>query len=65
MYFRRLIDNELEDWRLAGQRKPLMQHPQGFFAMTPQAIQGNIDALNEVGVKASKEHFDTSLLAEI
>ena len=35
----------------------------------PQVInpidQGNIDALNEVGVKASKEHFDTSLLAEI
>lgn len=24
MYFRRLIDNELEEWRLAGQRKPLM-----------------------------------------
>ena len=58
----RSLDNEIFFNRA---QAPLMQHPQGIFAMTAQAIQGNIDALNEVGVKASKEHFDTSLLAEI
>ena len=58
----RSLDNEIFFNRA---QAPLIQHPQGIFAMTPQAIQGNIDALNEVGVKASKEHFDTSLLAEI
>ena len=58
----RTLDNEIFFNRA---QAPLIQHPRGVFAMTAEAIQGNIDALNEVGVKASKEHFDTSLLAEI
>jgi ABC-type nitrate/sulfonate/bicarbonate transport system substrate-binding protein len=58
----RSLDNEVFFNRA---QAPLIQNPRGVFAMTAESIQGNIDALNEVGVKASKEHFDTSLLAEI
>jgi ABC-type nitrate/sulfonate/bicarbonate transport system substrate-binding protein len=58
----RSLDNEIYFNRA---QAALMQHPKGVFALTPEAIQGCIDALNEVGIKAAQEHFDTSLLAEI
>ena len=58
----RSLDNEIYFNRA---QAPLIQHPKGVFALTPEAIKGCIDALNEVDVKATAEHFDTSLLAEI
>ena len=42
-----------------------METPAGIFSMTDEAIQKNIDALSQVGIKATKDMFDTSLLAEI
>ncbi len=33
--------------------------------MTDEAIEKNIAALSEVGIKATKDMFDTSLLAEV
>lgn len=46
-------------------QKPLIETPAGIFAMTPEDIEKNIAALSQVGIKASKEMFDASLLAEI
>ena len=37
----------------------------GIFSMSDEAIEKNIKALSEVGIKATKDMFDTSLLAEI
>ncbi|MFM8746503.1 MAG: ABC transporter substrate-binding protein [Aestuariivirga sp.] len=58
----RTIDNEIY-FNVA--QKPLMETPAGIFAMTEEGIQKNIDALSQVGIKATKDMFDTSLLAEI
>ncbi len=58
----RTIDNEVY---FNNAQKPLIQHPNGVFAMTDEAIGACIGALNAVGVKAAKSHFDTSLLKEI
>jgi len=46
-------------------QKPLIEHPAGIFSMSDEAIANCIAALNAVNVKASKVHFDTSLLKEI
>jgi ABC-type nitrate/sulfonate/bicarbonate transport system substrate-binding protein len=46
-------------------QKPLIDHPKGIFAMDDEGIAKNVDALNLIGIKATKEMFDTSLLAEI
>lgn len=46
-------------------QKPLIEHPAGIFSMSDEAIANCIAALNAVNVKASKAHFDTSLLKEI
>jgi ABC-type nitrate/sulfonate/bicarbonate transport system substrate-binding protein len=46
-------------------QKPLMEAAGGIFSMSDEAIQKNIDALGQVGIKAAKEMFDTSLLAEV
>jgi hypothetical protein len=42
-----------------------MDHPSGVFSMTDDSIGKCIEALNAVNVKATKAHFDTSLLKEI
>jgi hypothetical protein len=44
---------------------PLIASAGGIFSMSEEAIAKNIDALGQVGIKASKDLFDTSLLAEI
>ncbi|WP_282608773.1 ABC transporter substrate-binding protein [Pelagibius sp. Alg239-R121] len=44
---------------------PLMTHSGGIFAMDDEGIQANIDTLGRIGIKASRDMFDTSLLAEI
>ncbi|MBL8789283.1 MAG: ABC transporter substrate-binding protein [Rhizobiales bacterium] len=46
-------------------QKPLMEAATGIFSMSDEAIDKNIAALSEVGIKATKDMFDTSLLAEV
>lgn len=46
-------------------QKPLMEAAGGVFAMSEASIEANIKALQAVGVAAKREHFDTTLLAEI
>ena len=58
----RTIDNEIF---FNTAQKPLIETPNGIFSMTEEAIGRNIDALGQVGIKASKDMFDTSLLAEM
>jgi ABC-type nitrate/sulfonate/bicarbonate transport system substrate-binding protein len=58
----RTIDNEVF---FNTAQKPLIESPSGIFSMSDEAISKNIEALAQVGIKAPKEVFDTSLLAEI
>jgi ABC-type nitrate/sulfonate/bicarbonate transport system substrate-binding protein len=46
-------------------QKPLIEHPQGMFTMTEADIAKNIEALAQVGVKATRDMFDTTVLAEL
>ena len=46
-------------------QKPLMEHPDGIFAMTEEGIEANLKALREVGIEGTREMFDTTLLDEI
>ncbi len=58
----RTVENEIY-FNIA--QKPLMEAEGGIFAMSDEAIEKNIKALSEVGIKATRDMFDTSLLAEI
>ena len=58
----RTIDNELF---FNNASKPLVQAPGGVFSMTEETIAANIKALNDTGIKATREMFDTTLLAEV
>lgn len=58
----RTIENEIY---FNTAQKPLIESPAGIFAMTDEAIAKNIEALAQVGIKATKDMFDTSLLAEV
>ena len=44
---------------------PLIANPAGVFAMTEEGIAANIEALSKVGITATREMFDTTLLEEI
>ncbi len=44
---------------------PLMASPKGLFVMDEDGISRNLQALEKVGVKGTREMFDTTLLAEI
>ncbi|WP_353471455.1 ABC transporter substrate-binding protein [Salipiger sp. H15] len=46
-------------------QKPLIDCPEGCFALTEDGIEKCLSALGEVGIVGSAEMFDTSLLAEI
>jgi ABC-type nitrate/sulfonate/bicarbonate transport system substrate-binding protein len=46
-------------------QKPLIEHPDGIFAMDEAGIEGNVKALNAIGIAATPDMFDTSLLAEV
>jgi ABC-type nitrate/sulfonate/bicarbonate transport system substrate-binding protein len=46
-------------------QKPLMESPEGYFALTGDGIEKCLSALGEVGIVGSPEMFDTSLLAEV
>lgn len=58
----RTIDNEIY---FNTAQQPLIQHPAGVFALSDDAVGRCIEALNAVDVRASKVHFDASLLQEI
>jgi hypothetical protein len=46
-------------------QKPLIEAPGGIFSMTEEDIAKNIEALAAVGVTATRDMFDTTLLEEI
>jgi ABC-type nitrate/sulfonate/bicarbonate transport system substrate-binding protein len=46
-------------------QKPLIESASGIFSMSEEAIEANIKALEAVGIAAKREHFDTTVLAEI
>lgn len=46
-------------------QKPLIDTPNGIFAMTEEDIEKNIKALAAVGITGTRDMFDTTLLAEI
>ncbi len=58
----RAIDNEVF---FNNAQKPLIDSSDGIFSMSEEAIAKNIEALGQVGIKATKDMFDTSLLAEV
>jgi len=58
----RTIENEIY---FNNAQKPLIESPAGIFSMTDEAIDKNIEALAQVGIKATKDMFDASLLAEV
>jgi ABC-type nitrate/sulfonate/bicarbonate transport system substrate-binding protein len=58
----RTIENEIY---FNTAQKPLIESPNGIFSMDEEGIQKNIDALGQIGIKATREMFDTTLLAEI
>ena len=42
-----------------------MEHASGIFAMDEAGIAANVETLNRIGIAATADMFDTSLLAEI
>lgn len=46
-------------------QKPLMEASGGIFSMTEEGIEANLAALAEIGVKGSRDMFDTTLLEEV
>ncbi|MEI6797649.1 MAG: ABC transporter substrate-binding protein [Pseudomonadota bacterium] len=58
----REIDNEIF-YNTA--QKPLIDSDKGIFSMSEEAIAANIAALGAVGIAATREMFDTTLLEEI
>ncbi len=58
----RTIENEIY---FNTAQKPLIESPKGIFSMDEEGIQKNIDALGQIGIKATREMFDTTLLEEI
>lgn len=58
----RSIENEVY---FNAAQKPLMEGPEGYFALTEDGIEKCLSALGAVGIKGSADMFDTSLLAEV
>jgi ABC-type nitrate/sulfonate/bicarbonate transport system substrate-binding protein len=58
----RTIDNEIF---FNTAQLPLIANPAGVFTMTEEGIAANIEALSKVGITATREMFDTTLLEEI
>lgn len=46
-------------------QKPIIESPNGIFSMSEEDIQKNLDALAAVGIKGTRDMFDTTLLEEI
>lgn len=58
----RSIENELY---FNAAQKPLMESPEGYFALTEDGIEKCLSALGEVGIVGNTDMFDTTLLAEV
>lgn len=58
----RTIENEIF---FNNAQQPLMESAAGYMAMTEEGIEANLRALAEVGIKGSRDMFDTTLLEEI
>jgi ABC-type nitrate/sulfonate/bicarbonate transport system substrate-binding protein len=58
----RTIDNEIF---FNAAQQPLMETSGGIFSMSEEAIEANLAALAEIGVKGTRDMFDTTLLEEI
>lgn len=58
----RTIENELF---FNEAQKPLMEASGGIFSMSEESIEANLSALGEIGIKGSRDMFDTTLLEEI
>ena len=58
----RSIDNEIF---FNNAQKPLMDSPAGYMSMTEEGIEANLRALSKVGIKGTRDMFDTPLLEEI
>lgn len=58
----RSIENEIY-FNVA--QKPLIESPHGIFSMTEEDIEKNIEALAAVGITATRDMFDTSVLEEL
>ncbi len=58
----RTVENEIY-FNIA--QKPLMEHPDGIFAMDEEGMAANIETLRRIGIEATPDMFDTSLLAEV
>ncbi len=46
-------------------QKPLIESPKGILSLTEDSIAKTIDALSQVGIKAKRDMFDTTLLEEV
>ena len=46
-------------------QKPLVESPNGILSMSEDGIAKTIDALSQVGIKAKRDMFDTTLLEEV
>ena len=58
----RTIDNEIF---FNNAQQPLMESPAGYMSMTEEGIEANLRALYKVGIKGTRDMFDTTLLEEI
>jgi hypothetical protein len=46
-------------------QKPLIDAPSGIFSMSESGIATCIDSLNKIGIKATRQMFDSTLVSEI
>ncbi len=46
-------------------QKPLIESSKGIFSMSEEAIAANIESLAAAGIKAKRDHFDTTVLEEV
>ena len=58
----RTVENEIYFNRA---QQPLMQAAEGYFSMSEDSIKNTIASLNSIGLKATREMFDTTILQEV
>jgi ABC-type nitrate/sulfonate/bicarbonate transport system substrate-binding protein len=58
----RTIENEIY---FNTAQKPLVEHAAGVFSMDEDGIARNIEALGQIGIAATRDMFDTSILEEL
>ena len=58
----RSIDNEIY---FNTAQKPLIESPNGIFSMSEEDIESCLQALGQIGIKGTRDMFDTTLLEEI